>query len=165
MYPRLPFECPLAFLSSAPRPNKNSHPTLPSRAPVPFPGYSLLTTHYPLTLLESALPQKPRVTPLQSADPKTKHLKSFRIRRSEKRGGEGCKLLTSFFRSQLSPSAEFRPSRPRYNHVPRPLRLPPLTVGAIILASTALRGCGLQSPVTNHQSPFFSGVADHGHAR
>src|SRR5450755_3472030 len=35
------------------------------------------------------------LTPVQSADPKTKHLKSFRIRRSEKTGGAGGKLLTS----------------------------------------------------------------------
>jgi hypothetical protein len=47
-----------------------------------------------LTPLESALPKNAPVTPLQSADPKTKDLKSFRIRRSEKGWGEGGKLLT-----------------------------------------------------------------------
>ena len=57
--------------------------------------YSLPTTLYSLTPLESALPQNAPVTPLQSADPKTKHLKSFRIRRSEKTWGEGGDRLTS----------------------------------------------------------------------
>src|SRR6266436_5555945 len=45
-----------------------------------------------------------RVTPLQSADPKTKHLKSFRIRRSEKRWGGGHKLLTSIVAARISSS-------------------------------------------------------------
>jgi hypothetical protein len=43
-----------------------------------------------LTSLESALPKNAPVTPLQSADPKTKDLKSFRIRRSEKGWVEGA---------------------------------------------------------------------------
>src|SRR5580700_1231157 len=49
---------------------------------------------FPLTPLESALPQNAPITPLQSADPETRHLKSFRIRTYEKRRGEGVKLLT-----------------------------------------------------------------------
>src|SRR5450631_2850200 len=39
--------------------------------------------------VESADPKNEPVTPLQSADPKTQDLKSFRICRSEKRGGTG----------------------------------------------------------------------------
>src|SRR5882724_2343770 len=50
--------------------------------------YVLPTTLCSLSPLESALPQTTPITPLQSADPKTLDLKSFRIRRSEKRWGE-----------------------------------------------------------------------------
>jgi hypothetical protein len=42
-----------------------------------------------LTPLESALTKNEPVTPLESADPKTLDLKSFRIRTYEKRGGRG----------------------------------------------------------------------------
>src|SRR5277367_2890946 len=58
--------------------------------------------------VESAVPKNPPVTPLQSADPKTRHLKSFRICTSAKGWGEGGKLLTSRgpFRTLT-----FRPSR------------------------------------------------------
>jgi hypothetical protein len=47
-----------------------------------------------LTPLESALPQNVPVTRLESALPKTKDLKSFRIRTYEKGWGEGVLLLT-----------------------------------------------------------------------
>jgi hypothetical protein len=47
-----------------------------------------------LNSLESALPKNAPITPLQSADPKTLDLKSFRIRTYEKGRGEGGKLLT-----------------------------------------------------------------------
>jgi hypothetical protein len=60
-----------------------------------FPAHHRpLTTHCFLTPLQSALPKKAPVTSLESADPKTQYLKAFGIRRSEKRWGEGCKLLT-----------------------------------------------------------------------
>src|SRR5882757_8490596 len=58
-------------------------------------GYSLPTAHCALTSLESADPQNPPVTPLQTTEPKTKDLKSCGIRRSEKRGGWGVLLLTT----------------------------------------------------------------------
>ena len=48
-----------------------------------------LSTVNQLTLVESALPQNRRVTRLESADPKTRDLKSFRIRTSKKRWGRG----------------------------------------------------------------------------
>ena len=54
-----------------------------------------LSTVNSLTPLQSALPQNRRVTRLESADPKTRHLKSFRIRTCEKGVGEGGELLTS----------------------------------------------------------------------
>ena len=55
----------------------------------------MLAAHDSLTPAESAHPENSRVTPLQSALPKTLTLKSFRIRTSKLRRGEGCKLLTS----------------------------------------------------------------------
>jgi hypothetical protein len=51
--------------------------------------FQLSTVNFFLTSLQSALTQNAPVTPLQSADPKTRHLKSFRIRTSNKRRGEG----------------------------------------------------------------------------
>jgi hypothetical protein len=51
--------------------------------------FQLSTVNFFLTSLQSALTQNAPVTPLQSADPKTRHLKSFRIRTSKKRRGEG----------------------------------------------------------------------------
>ena len=90
-------------------------------------------------------------------------------------------MLTNFADTQLSQYAELRPSAPRYSHALVHLRLPRLPPSAIILVSTAPRGCGLQfaqssgdgPPVTNHQftlsvgegSPFFLGVANNGNAR
>jgi len=43
--------------------------------------------------LESALPQNGRVTRLESADPKTLDLKSFRIRTYKKGRGEGVLIV------------------------------------------------------------------------
>jgi hypothetical protein len=51
--------------------------------------FRLSTVNFFLSPLQSALTQIALVTPLQSADPKTRHLKSFRIRTSKKRRGEG----------------------------------------------------------------------------
>ena len=48
----------------------------------------------PLSPSESALPQNPSVTRLESALPKSLDLKSFRIRTYKKWRGEGGKLLT-----------------------------------------------------------------------
>ena len=42
---------------------------------------------FPLTPLEYAVPQNAPLTPLECAVPKTKDLKFFRMRRSEKSGG------------------------------------------------------------------------------
>ena len=47
-----------------------------------------------VNLLESALPRNERVTPVESALPKSLDLKSFRIRTYKKGGGEGTNLLT-----------------------------------------------------------------------
>jgi hypothetical protein len=56
---------------------------------LPFAFNLQLSTVNSLTPLQSALPQNRRVTRLESADPKTRHLKSFRIRTYEKGWGEG----------------------------------------------------------------------------
>src|SRR5271163_1605204 len=53
--------------------------------------------------VESALPKNPPITPLQSSDPKTLDLKSFRIRTYEKRRGEGGKLLTGILLARMAP--------------------------------------------------------------
>src|ERR1700748_3200444 len=45
--------------------------------------------HSLVNSLESALPQNRRVTRLESADPKRRHLKSFRIRTYKNKGGWG----------------------------------------------------------------------------
>lgn len=75
-------------ISNWQRPLMGNHSTRRNGSRLSLPAASL-------SLLESALPKNAPVTPLQSTDPKTTHLKSFRIRRSEKRWGEGGKLLTS----------------------------------------------------------------------
>ena len=54
-----------------------SHPSAPFAL-----DFQLSTVNFFLTSLQSALTQNAPVTPLQSADPKTRHLKSFRIRTS-----------------------------------------------------------------------------------
>src|SRR5208282_914591 len=56
-----------------------------------------------LTPLESALTKNTPITPLESADPKTLDLKSFRIRTYEKRRGEGGKLLTGILLARMAP--------------------------------------------------------------
>ena len=50
---------------------------------------SPFTTQFSLSPLESALPGNTPITPLESALTKSLDLKSFRIRTSKKRGGEG----------------------------------------------------------------------------
>ena len=56
-----------------------------------------------LSLLECAVPQNAPITPLECAVPKSLDLKSFRMRRSEKRWVEGGILLTR------NPTKDFRP--------------------------------------------------------
>jgi hypothetical protein len=70
-------------------------------ASIPFPSLAFqpsIEDSYPvrtvnlrpfhlLSLLECADPKNAPITPLECAVPKTRHLKSFRMRRSEKRGG------------------------------------------------------------------------------
>ena len=51
--------------------------------------FQLLTVNFFLTPLQSALTKNIPITRLEPADPKTRHLKSFRIRTSKKRRGEG----------------------------------------------------------------------------
>jgi hypothetical protein len=72
---------------------ENSRSGMPPHTHFPAP-YSLSTTHHSLSPLESTLPKNGRVTRLESADPKTLDLKSFRIRTYEKGRGEGGKRLT-----------------------------------------------------------------------
>src|SRR6266478_1151807 len=61
------------------------------RSPRRAPSFQLSTVNlqplYPLSLLECADPQNAPITPLECAVPKTRHLKSFRMRSSEKSGG------------------------------------------------------------------------------
>ena len=59
--------------------------------------------HSPLSLLECADPQNVPITPLECAVPKSLDLKSFRMRSSEKRWGEGGILLTK------NPTKDFCP--------------------------------------------------------
>src|SRR5271154_1014340 len=63
--------------------------------------------HLRLTPLQSADPKNSRVTPSESADPKTNDLKSFGIRRSAQRWGEGGELLTGFLLVQTRVSQTF----------------------------------------------------------
>jgi|GEM_PF-3679586 len=60
-------------------------------SPPSFPKCGLSTVgcqlSFPLSPLQSALPQNAPITPLESALPKTQHLKPFRIRTYEKIGG------------------------------------------------------------------------------
>jgi hypothetical protein len=67
-----------------------------------LPKDSLPGACYSLTPLQSSLTENSCVTPLESALPKTRHLKSFRIRTYEKGGGEGCKLLTRLATTTLT---------------------------------------------------------------
>src|ERR1700692_209011 len=69
-------------------------PTFPRLAKWPTPLFIPKAANKSLSPLESALPKIQPITPLQSADPKTLHLKSFRIRRSQKGWGGRGKLLT-----------------------------------------------------------------------
>src|SRR5712692_8085603 len=61
------------------------------RPPRCAPAFQLSTVNlqplHPLSLLECADPQNAPITPLECAVPKTQHLKSFRMRSSEKSGG------------------------------------------------------------------------------
>src|SRR5260370_9260769 len=61
------------------------------RPPRRAPSFQLSTVNlqplHPLSLLECADPQNAPITPLECAVPKTRHLKSFRMRSSEKSGG------------------------------------------------------------------------------
>ena len=63
--------------------------------------FQLSTVNFFLSPLQSALTQIAAVTPLQSADPKTRHLKSFRMNTSKKTGEESKSgsvlLLTTHF--------------------------------------------------------------------
>src|SRR5229473_4891379 len=88
------------------------HP--PRRAP----SFQLSTVNlqplYPLSLLECADPQNAPITPLECAVPKTQHLKSFRMRSSEKSGGGVRPLsLTRNTKKDLNPEGARRggPSR------------------------------------------------------
>src|SRR5713226_7560327 len=54
----------------------------------------LITAHFLLSPLVCADPKNAPITPLECAVPKTKDLKSFRMRSSEKTRGVGDKLLT-----------------------------------------------------------------------
>src|SRR5882762_6150405 len=72
-----------SLITAAPHHYENSGRRCAQRPAFHLP----LSTANRLTPVESADPKNGRVTPLQSADLKTKHLKSFRIRRSEKRWG------------------------------------------------------------------------------
>src|SRR5450432_1663299 len=76
--------------------------TCPGHSDAPPP-----TTIPTATPVESADPKNAPITRLESADPKTKHLKSFRIRRSEKRGGRGGKLLTRIRAKTPTPVKQF----------------------------------------------------------
>ena len=64
--------------------------------------FQLSTVNFFLTPLQSALTKNEPITRLESADPKTRHLKSFRIRTSKKRRGGGGKLLTKVRRNGYS---------------------------------------------------------------
>jgi hypothetical protein len=80
--------------------------SVPSVLKSNFPRRSVVAygAEHSLTSLESALPQNVPVTRLESALPKTWHLKPFRIRTYEKRWGEG----------PLSPLAPTRPSHAQF---------------------------------------------------
>src|SRR6266851_5714791 len=89
----------------------------PPRAPAPA-GAIFSTVNlqplYPLSLLECADPQNAPITPLECAVPKTQHLKSFRMRSSEKSGGGVHPLsLTRNTKKDLNPEGARRggPSR------------------------------------------------------
>ena len=64
---------------------------------------------FPLTPLECAVPQNALITLLERAVPKTKDLKSFRMRRSEKSGGNEGKLLTRNPRGTANPGCALLP--------------------------------------------------------
>src|SRR5271163_4803563 len=76
------------------RPRKHAFSQTLTNDPL-LPNYSPLTTHYSLNPLKSALTKNHRVTRLESALPKSLDLKSFRIRTSENRRGEGSERLTN----------------------------------------------------------------------
>jgi len=69
-------------------------------SPLSSPNFGLSAVSrrvsFHLSPLQSALPKNPPTTRLESALPKTQHLKSFRIRTYRKRGRSGGKLLTSY---------------------------------------------------------------------
>src|SRR5450432_1608955 len=88
---KIPFQQPLSFHIHA----KNTR-GVGSQSAIPALRTAPPSQHQAILFLShDSLPTTPRsLTPLQSADPKTKHLKSFRIRRSEKAWGEGRNRLT-----------------------------------------------------------------------
>jgi hypothetical protein len=82
-----------------------------------FSAFSPLGTHLsPLRSIESALMQNEPITRLESALPKTQHLKPFRIRTYEKTGGRREEAQLTTHRSLLLVHCTPPPSQASFNH-------------------------------------------------
>ena len=107
----------------------------------------MLAAHDSLTPAESAHPENSRVTPLQSALPKTLTLKSFRIRTSKLRRGGGVQTVNQ------SSAPGCRP------HVPSASRFPgDATSPHSAFFFTSLLPCFLTSPFRASAAPSRSFV-------